>query len=129
MTIQLDHFIVPSRDKVSSAKRLAGLLGVRWAGPADGPFAPVFVNEGLTLDFMDMPEPLPRHHYCFRVSSEDFDAILGRIQTAAIPFRSEVRGPIDGRVNTRLGGKNIYWNDPEGHQWEIVTVSYARPTE
>ena len=24
------------------------------------------------------------------------------------------------------GGKMIYWNDPEGHQWELLTVSYAR---
>jgi catechol 2,3-dioxygenase-like lactoylglutathione lyase family enzyme len=87
----------------------------------------VFVNEGLTLDFMDAPEPLPRHHYCFRVGSDDFDAILGRIKAAAIAFRSEVRGPIDAKINTRLGGKNVYWNDPDGHQWEILTVSYARP--
>lgn len=21
---------------------------------------------------------------------------------------------------------NAYWNDPEGHQWEMLTVSYAR---
>jgi hypothetical protein len=53
MTLQLDHFIVPARDKVAAAKHLAALLGVRWSEPAGGPFAPVFLNEGLTLDFMD----------------------------------------------------------------------------
>ena len=21
---------------------------------------------------------------------------------------------------------NVYWNEPEGHQWEMLTVSYAR---
>jgi hypothetical protein len=126
MTLQLDHFIVPARDKVAAAKHLAALLGVRWSEPAGGPFAPVFLNEGLTLDFMDAPDPLPRHHYCFRVTPDDFDAILGRIRKAGIPYRSEVRGPTDGRINTRLGGKNIYWNEPDGHQWEILTVSYAR---
>jgi len=20
----------------------------------------------------------------------------------------------------------VYWNEPEGHQWEMLTVSYAR---
>ena len=22
---------------------------------------------------------------------------------------------------------NVYWNEPDGHQWEMLTVSYARP--
>ena len=30
-------------------------------------------------------------------------------------------------INTRLGGRNVYWNDANGHIWEILTVSYARP--
>ena len=29
-------------------------------------------------------------------------------------------------INSRLGGKNLYWQDPDGHLWEILTVSYAR---
>jgi hypothetical protein len=27
------------------------------------------------------------------------------------------------RINTRLGGRNIYWNDADGHVWEILTIS------
>ncbi len=30
------------------------------------------------------------------------------------------------KVNTRAGGKNIYWDEPERHTWEILTRSYAR---
>ena len=30
MTVELDHLMVPSRNKVASAKLLAELLGVRW---------------------------------------------------------------------------------------------------
>lgn len=126
MTIQLDHFIVPARDKIASAKLLAELLGVPWAPTALGPFAPVFINEGLTLDFIETDEPFPVEHYCFRVDQEEFDAILGRIEAAGIKYRSAVRGPVDMRVDTQFGGKGIYWNEPEGHQWEILTVSYAR---
>jgi hypothetical protein len=22
---------------------------------------------------------------------------------------------------------NFYWNEPDGHQWELLTTSYARP--
>jgi len=58
--------------------------------------------------------------------ADEFDAILGRIQAAGIPYRSSVRGPVDGAINTDYGGRMFYWNDPEGHQWELLTVSYAR---
>lgn len=127
MTIELDHTIVPSRSKVASAKLLADLLGVRWAESGVGPFAPVYVNDGLTLDFIDTDEDFPIYHFCFRVGQDEFDAILGRIKAAGIAFRSSVRGPMDMRINTDYGGSMIYWNEPDGHQWEILTVSYARP--
>jgi hypothetical protein len=46
MPIHLDHLMVPSRNKVAVAKRLAELLGVPWAETGVGPFCPVYVNEG-----------------------------------------------------------------------------------
>ena len=126
MTIQLDHTIVPSRNKIASAKLLAGLLGVAWSETGAGPFSPVYVNDGLTLDFIDTDEDFPIYHFCFRVGQKEFDAILGRIKAAGIGYRSSVRGPEDMRINTDYGGSMIYWNEPDGHQWEILTVSYAR---
>lgn len=65
---------------------------------------------------------------CFRVDPQDFDAILGRIEAAGIAYRSTVRGPVDMRIDTQFGGRGIYWNVPDGHQWEMLTVSYARQT-
>ena len=127
MTIQLDHTIVPSHHKVASARRLAELLGVAWEEAGVGPFSPVYVNDGLTLDFIDTDEPFPIYHFCFRVTDEEFDAILGRIEAAGIDYRSTVRGPMDRQISTLLGGRGIYWNEPDGHQWEMLTVSYARP--
>lgn len=126
MPIELDHTIVPSKHKVASAKLLAELLGVPWAESGPGPFSPVYVNAGLTLDFIETQEPFPVYHFCFRVEEEEFDAILGRIEAAGIKYRSSVRGPEDTRINTDYGGRMIYWNEPDGHQWEMLTVSYAR---
>lgn len=126
MTIELDHTIVPSHHKVASARLLAQLLGVPWAETGLGPFSPVFVSDGLTLDFIETNEPFPIYHFCFRVSDAEFDAILQRIQAAGIAYRSSVRGPMDGQINTAYGGRMIYWNEPDGHQWEMLTVSYAR---
>jgi len=84
----------------------------------------VYVNDGLTLDFIDTDEAFPVYHFCFRVGPADFAAILERIRAAGIAFRSEVRGPVDMQVHAQLG--NVYWNEPDGHQWEMLTASYAR---
>ncbi|HSW13963.1 MAG TPA: hypothetical protein VLI06_14050, partial [Solimonas sp.] len=98
-------------------------------GPArEGPFFAVYLNDGLTLDFFETGEEFPIEHFCFRVSDAEFDAILGRIQAAGIPYRGAVRGPVDMQVSTGYGGRGIYWNEPEGHQWEMLTASYARQT-
>jgi hypothetical protein len=129
VTIHLDHTIVPTRDKVASARKLAELLGVQWAPSSIGPFAPVYLNDGCTLDFIDTDEDFPIYHFCFRVSDAEFDAILGRIRAAGIPYRSSVRGPMDLQTNDFLGGRGVYWNEPDGHQWEMLTVSYARPAQ
>lgn len=126
MPVHLDHLMIPSRNKVASARLLAELLGVPWSETGVGPFAPVYVNEGLTLDFDEWTDPIPRIHYCFRVDPGEFDAILGRIEAAGIPYRSKVHGPVDSRIDTEHGGRIVYWNEPDGHQWEMLTVSYAR---
>jgi catechol 2,3-dioxygenase-like lactoylglutathione lyase family enzyme len=124
MAIQLDHVIVPSRDPVTGAKLLADLLGVPWE-KARGPFTPVYVNESLTFDFAER-QGFESHHYCFHVDDPEFDAIFARIQAAGIPYKSRPRGEFDMQINTRLGGKNLYWQDADGHLWEILTRSYAR---
>ena len=125
MAIRLDHLIVPSRNQGQGAKFLAGLLDVPWA-EKQGTFSPVYVNESLTVDFADR-DRFESHHFCFSVSEAEFDAIFGRIQAAGIPYRSRPRAENDWQINTRLGGKNVYWEDADGHLWEILTVSYARP--
>jgi hypothetical protein len=107
---------------------LAHLLGVSCGTAQAGPFFAVYVNDGLTLDFIAADEGFPVQHFCFRVAEDEFDRILERIKAAGIAYRSTVRGPVDGKINTSYGGKMIYWNEPEWHQWEILTVSYACQT-
>lgn len=126
MAIHLDHMLVPSKSREASAKLLAELLGVPWSETGIGPFSPVYVNVGLTLDFDTLAEPFPIQHYCFRVEEADFDAILGRIAAAGLPYRSSSHGPVDYKVDTDHGGRIVYWSEPDGHIWELLTVSYAR---
>lgn len=126
MTVQLDHTLIPASDRKAAAELLATLLGVPWAESGVGPFSPVYVNEGLTLDFDQADGAFPVQHYCFRVDESEFDGILARLKAAGIEYRSTPHGPVDMQVNSGHGGRIVYWSEPEGHVWEALTVSYAR---
>ncbi len=127
MSIQLDHLIVPSKDRVAAARQLGTLLGVAWAEQGTvGPFSPVYVNEELTIDFDQWTDAVPKQHYCFRVSEAEFEAVFARIKEAGIAYRSLPHGPDDYKVNPAFGGKLVYWSEPDGHVWELLTVSYER---
>ena len=126
MAIELDHLLVPSHDRFAAAKLLADLLGVPWSETGVGPFCPVYVNDGLTLDIDQADGEFPVLHYCFRMSDVEFDALLSRLQRFGIEYRSTPHGPADKRVNTHHGGRIVYWSEPDGHVWEALTVSYAR---
>jgi hypothetical protein len=126
MSIQLDHALVPSRDRRAAGELLAAVLGVPCAESAFGPFTAVYVNDGLTLDFDQSDGPFPVQHYCFRVSEAEFDGILGRLAARGLAYRSTPHGPADMQVNTGQGGRIVYWGEPDGHVWEMLTVSYAR---
>ena len=84
------------------------------------------MNECLTVDFDQADSAYPVQHYCFRVGEAEFDAILGRIRATDLPYRSAVHGPTDMQVDTAHGGRIVYWNAPDIHQWELLTESYAR---
>jgi catechol 2,3-dioxygenase-like lactoylglutathione lyase family enzyme len=127
MPVHLDHLIIPSNDRVRAARLLARLLDVPCSEQGQvGPFSPVYVNDALTLDFDQWDEPVPKLHYCFRVHQEQFDAILGRIKAEGIAYRSTPHGPDDHIVNPAFGGSIVYWSEPDGHVWELLTVSYER---
>lgn len=123
----LDHILIPAANRVAAARLIAHLFDVPWAEQGSaGPFSPVYVNDSLTLDFDQWDAPVPRQHYAFRVEHAEFDAILARIEALGLAYRSTPNGPDDRQVNTAFGGRIVYWSEPDGHAWEILTVSYAR---
>ena len=119
MPIVLDHTIVPAHDKEASARWFARIFGLTYEGLA-GHFAPIHVNGDLTLDF-DNHDRFESHHYAFYVSEADFDAIFGRIQAEGIPYGSGPFSLEDMGMNTRKGGRGVYFKDPNGHILELMT--------
>lgn len=121
MTIELNHTIVPARDKIVSAKFFARIFGLAFDDTAAGFFAPVRVNETLTFDF-DEADDFDIHHYAFHVSDPEFDAIFGRIKADGLPYGSEPFSREDMQINHRGGGRGVYFCDPNGHILELLTV-------
>jgi catechol 2,3-dioxygenase-like lactoylglutathione lyase family enzyme len=119
MTIMLNHTIVPAKDKVASAEFFARIFGLKYTGSMSH-FAPVQVNDTLTLDFDDDPEP-DHHHYAFHVSDEEFDGIFDRVKGEGLRFGSGPGSHEDGQINTRRGGRGFYFADPNGHLYELMT--------
>ena len=119
MAITLNHTIVPSRDKERSAQWFADLMGFDYKG-LNGHFAAVQVNDTLTLDW-DNSDKFEGHHYAFLVNDQEFDAIFGRIKAQGVTYGSGPGSSTDGDINHRLGGRGLYFADPDGHLMEIMT--------
>ena len=125
MPVELNHTIVAARDKRAAAEFLATILGLEVGAPF-GPFIPVETGNGVTLDFMDSGgDEIASQHYAFLVSEEDFDAIFGRIKAAGLPFYADPGHRQAGRINHNDGGRGVYFDDPNGHNLEIITRPYG----
>src|SRR5215216_7426469 len=121
MTVTLNHTIVPARDKVAAARFFARLFGLSYDGGSDH-FAPVRVNDTLTLLFDDDAGPFESHHYAFHVSDAEFDAVLARVKAAGLPFGSAPWSLEDAKLNDWNGGRGFYFQDLDGHVLELMTV-------
>lgn len=119
MSIELNHIIIPAHDKHASATFLADILGVRIGEPT-GPFVPITVSNGVTLDYLNRKEFHP-HHCAFLVSDDEFDAAFARIQDAGITYYADPGHAEPGEINHRWGGRGVYFTDPNGHNMEVLT--------
>jgi catechol 2,3-dioxygenase-like lactoylglutathione lyase family enzyme len=120
MPILLNHTIVPSRDKEGSARFFARIFGLSYDASAGGHFAPVHLNSDLTLDW-DNRDSFDSHHYAFLVNEQQFDDIFGRLKAEGVRYGSQPSAPANGEINTRRGGRGLYFADPDGHLMEIMT--------
>jgi catechol 2,3-dioxygenase-like lactoylglutathione lyase family enzyme len=124
MAVQLNHTIVAARDKNASARFFADILGLPDPKPF-GPFMTVQVDNDVTLDFIETQGKITSQHYAFLVSEEEFDQIFGRIRERGLPYWSDPFHRDPGRINTNDGGRGVYWDDPNGHNLEIITRPYG----
>ncbi|MCU1652372.1 MAG: glyoxalase/bleomycin resistance protein/dioxygenase [Pseudonocardia sp.] len=123
MAIELNHTIVASRDSKTAAASLADLLGLP-APSQFGPFQVVQVANGVSLDFMTSSEIHPQH-YAFLLTEAEFDQVFGRIQEHEMTYWADPGHHDEGEINTRDGGRGVYFDSPDGHILEILTRPYG----
>ncbi|MGD6740372.1 VOC family protein [Streptomyces sp. BH106] len=125
MAVQLNHTIVHSRDSRESAEFLAHILGLE-VGDAWGPFIPLDLSNGVTLDFATIPaESIVTQHYAFLVTEEEFDGIFGRIKDAGLTYYADPHRKQPGEINHNDGGRGVYFMDPADHGMEVITRPYG----
>ena len=124
MTVKLNHTIVHARDKRASAQFVVDILGLGPPVPF-GPFLGVQTGNEVTLDFLETDEEIQTQHYAFLVSESEFDEIFGRIKARKLPHWADPYRQQRDTINTRDGGRGVYFEDPSGHYLEIITRPYG----
>ncbi len=126
MPIAFNHTIVAARDKRESAEFLAELFGLPSPVPF-GHFLTVTLEHGASLDYADVAEgeEIRPQHYAFLVSEDDFDEIYGKIQSRGLQHWADPGARRPGEINTKDGGRGVYFRDPAGHFLEILTRPYG----
>ncbi|MEU8582435.1 VOC family protein [Streptomyces sp. L500] len=126
MPVQLNHTIVAAKNNRESAEFFAHLFGLE-VGEGWGPFIPVVLANGVTLDFANVPPgaPFAPQHYAFLVSEEEFDAAFARIKEAGLTYWADPRQQKPMEINHNDGGRGVYFPDPYGHYMEIITRPYG----
>ncbi|MEO3884635.1 VOC family protein [Nonomuraea sp. B5E05] len=124
MAVHLNHTIVAAKDRDATAAFLADVLGLE-PPPVYGPFRVVSLGNDVSLDVVQAGEPVHPQHYAFLVGEEEFDLIKGRIEERGLTYWADPHHRRPGEINTNDGGRGLYWEDPNGHNLEIITVPYG----
>ena len=125
MALQLNHTIVAARDGEAAARWFADLFGV--TEPKHyGPFWQIDTDNGVGMDFASAGDgDIAGQHYAFLVSEDDFTSIYGRIVDRGMDHWADPQQHHPQEINTRDGGRGVYFMSPDGHFLEILTRPYG----
>jgi catechol 2,3-dioxygenase-like lactoylglutathione lyase family enzyme len=124
MGVILDHTIVLSPDKLSSALFLGYILGRPYGG-SFARFAPVKLDDELNIDYADAEnEDFERRTFTLLVSDDELDGIVERLDAERVPYGSDADQIGNRQLHSQGSGRGLYFRDPNGHTFEITTVAY-----
>ena len=126
---KLDHTIVWCSDQEKSAHFLTEILGLppprRFLG-----FLVVDLANDVSVDYMAAEsEPIALQHLAFLITEAAFDAALPRVRKLAGEIWADPARTQPGRINHHWGGRGVYFQDPDGHLFELITKPYGDPAK
>lgn len=124
MAIQFNHTIVACRDQMRSSGFMAEILGLP-KPTRFGHFHCVELENGVSLDFMDSDGEFARQHYAFLITEKEFDRVFGRIREKKLEYWADPFCKCSSEINTRDGGRGVYFRDPDSHLLEVLTRPYG----
>jgi catechol 2,3-dioxygenase-like lactoylglutathione lyase family enzyme len=124
MSVELNHTIVHATDREATARFMSEVFGLPEPEPF-GPFLVVRTANDVSLDYIASSSPVSPQHYAFLVSEAEFDAIFGRVKDRGLAHWADPARSRPGEINTRDGGRGVYFCDPSGHFLEILTRPYG----
>lgn len=123
----IDHIILRVKNATESALFYSSVLGFTHEGRF-GPFEVMRVNDGLTLDLMQMPLGDPQH-LAFELSEHEFEEAFERIRSRDIPYGDDPFSRTSQGAGIAHGARGnatvLYFSDPSGNSLEIRL--YRRP--
>jgi catechol 2,3-dioxygenase-like lactoylglutathione lyase family enzyme len=129
MAARLNHTIVWCHDQERSATFLTEILGLPPARRFMG-FLVVDLANDVSVDYRAAEsEPVALQTLAFLVSEEDFDGALARIRERTTEIWADPAKRQPGRINRHFGGRGVYFEDPNGHLFEIITTPYGDPAD
>jgi len=123
MNVQLNHTIVWCRDQAKSSHFLTEILGLPPARRFMH-FLVVELSNDASLDYYETTDPIALQHLAFKVSERDFDTVLGRLRERVPQIWADPARTQPGEINHFGGGRGVYFHDPDGHLFEVLTRSY-----
>jgi catechol 2,3-dioxygenase-like lactoylglutathione lyase family enzyme len=129
MAARLNHTIVWCHDPQKSATFLAEILGLppprRFMG-----FVVVDLANEVSVDYLPAEsEPIALQHLAFLIDDDEFDGALARVRERTSQIWADPAKRQPGRINHHFGGRGVYFDDPNGHLFEIITTPYGDPAE
>ncbi|HEU5296425.1 MAG TPA: VOC family protein [Burkholderiaceae bacterium] len=125
MAIKLNHTIVHSKDKQASARFFTELFGLPAPKKFYG-FLDVDLGNEVTLAFLSADGmEVQMQHYAFLVSEKEFDEIFARVRKRKLKYWADPGMKQEGEINQHFGGRGVYFQDPDGHLFEVLTRSYG----
>jgi catechol 2,3-dioxygenase-like lactoylglutathione lyase family enzyme len=129
MAARLNHTIVWCHDQKKSATFLTEILGLppprRFMG-----FLVVDLANEVSVDYLPAEsEPIALQHLAFLVSEAEFDGALARVRERTPQIWADPAKKQPGRINRHFGGRGVYFDDPNGHLFEIITTPYGNAAD